>query len=612
VPALFQLTGDRRWLADPFRPTRSRGMDNNDSGGFAPDVAAAIRSEALRAVRAYEQGAAPAVPAPTGIQLLELLELANGEPVPPEYAEMAAEDMGFAPRPPRVAPPNDLRVIVIGAGVAGMLAAIRLREAGIEHLVLEKNEDVGGTWLENAYPGAGVDTPSSLYSYSFAPRAWRNHFGKRDEVEQYLRDVADDHDLRAVIRFRTEVVAAEYDPATARWTVRTNTGEELTALAVISATGVLNRPKIPPIPGLDGFQGWLFHTARWPTDLDLTGKRVAVIGSGASAMQVVPAVAGQVARLTIFQRSPQWIAPNEVYFSEVGAAAHLLMERIPFYRRWYRTRLAWNFNDRVHESLWVDPAWEHPQRSVNATNDAHRRVFTRYLHDQLDGRPDLVAKALPDYPPFGKRMLLDNGWFAALRRDNVELVAEAVEEITTTGLRGSGGTEAEVDVIVMATGFHPHRVLYPMRITGRSGRTLADIWGPENAHAHLGITVPDFPNLFIMTGPGTGLGHGGSQITIAECQIRYIVDLLVTMAERGLRAVEVRGDVERDYTRQHDETHARRIWTHPGMTNWYRNRAGRVVSIMPWRVVDYWRMTREAHLDDFVTEARGAVTAPTP
>lgn len=602
VPVLFQLTGDPRWLAAPFRPTRSRGMDDNDSGGFAAEVAATIRAAAVTAVEAHDSGVAPAVPAPVGPALAQLLELANGEPAPPEYADMVAQDMGFLPESPRIAPPNHLAVIVVGAGVSGMLAAIKLREAGISHVVLEKNDDVGGGWLENVYPGAGVDTPSYLYSYSFAPRDWHTHFGKRDEVEQYLRDVADEHDLRTVIRFGAEVVSATYDPATALWTVRTATGDELTANAVISSTGVLNRPKTPAIPGMETFAGSLFHTARWPDDLDLTGKRVAVVGAGASAMQVVPAIAGEVGRLTVFQRSPQWVAPNSVYFAEVDRAVHLLNARVPFYRRWYRTRLAWNFNDRVHPTLQIDPGWEHQDRSVNAANDGHRRVFTRYLEQELRGRPDLVAKALPDYPPFGKRMLLDNGWYRTLRRDDVDLVTEGVAEITPTGLRGTGGTVVEADVIVLATGFHTHRVLYPMRITGRSGETLADTWGPEDAHAHLGITVPDFPNLYLTCGPGTALGHGGSFITIAECQVRYVVDLLVTMAERHLQAIEVRPEIERDYRQRHDDAHARMLWTHPGMTNWYRNAAGRVVSTMPWRIVDYWRMTRRADLDEYRVE----------
>lgn len=609
LPVLVQLTGDRRWLREPYRPTRSRGMDDNDSGGFAPEVAAEIRQAMLDAVVAHEQGAPVAIPAPTGELMQELLSLANGEPATPDYADMLAEDLGFTRPAPAPALPTGITAVVIGAGVSGMLAAIRLREAGIEHVVLEKNLEVGGGWWENSYPGAGVDTPSHLYSYSFAPRDWSTHFGRRDEVAQYLRDIADAHDLRRVIRFGTEVVSAGYDEQDATWTVRTADGDTVTATVLISATGALNRPRVPEIPGLDTFTGPVFHTARWPSDLDLTGRRVAVVGAGASAMQVVPAIAGTVGALTVYQRSPQWVAPNDVYFDRIDDAVHLLMNRIPCYRGWYRARLAWNFNDRVHPSLQVDPDWEHPERSVNAVNDAHRRVFTRYLESELDGRPDLVAKSLPDYPPFGKRMLLDNGWYRTLRRDDVELVAEGVAEITPTGLVGDGGTVTDADVIVLATGFHTHRFLWPIEIRGRGGVRLADVWGPQDAHAHLGITVPGFPNLFVTCGPGTALGHGGSFITVAECQVRYIVDLLRRMVREDLRAVEVRAEVEREYTRRHDEAHDRMLWTHPGMTNWYRNAGGRIVSTMPWQIVDYWRMTHEADLADFHVERTAPAAA---
>jgi len=602
VPVLYQLTGDRRYLADPYRPTRSRGMEDNDPGGFSPELQAEIRAAAVDAVLAWAAGRPPAVPAPTGEALLELIELAVGEPVPPEYEAMTAEDMGFHVPPVRTAPPSDFRVVVIGAGVSGMLAAIQLAEAGIDHVVLEKNSDVGGTWLENAYPGAGVDTPSHLYSYSFAPRRWSTHFGKRDEVLTYLRDVADAHDLRKVIRFDTEVASAVYRDQ--RWTVTTTDGETLTADAVITAVGQLNRPKVPPLPGMDAFRGPLFHSARWPADLDVTGKRVAVVGTGASAMQIVPAIAERAGHVTVFQRSPQWAAPNDVYFSPIADAASLLMEHVPFYRRWYRTRLSWNTGDRVHASLQKDPAWEHGDRSVNAVNDGHRRVFTRYVEHELAGREDLVAKALPRYPPFGKRMLLDNGWYAAIRRDDVDLVTSPVAAVTPTGVRAQDGTETAADVVVLCTGFEAQKPLWPLSITGRDGLTIADVWGPDDADAHLGITVSGFPNLFLTCGPGTVLGHGGSYITIAECQVRYIVEALVGMIENRLGAVEVLPEVHADYAARHDAAHAAMIWTHPGMRNWYRNPAGRVVCALPWRIVDYWTMTRHVDWNEYALEVR--------
>ncbi|GGF98632.1 putative monooxygenase y4iD [Rhodococcoides trifolii] len=605
VAVLYQLTADRTWLSDPYLPTRSRGMDNNDDGGFDEATAERIRAAALDAVLA----GAIAVPNPSDDQLVEMISAAVGESVPPEFAAMIAEDMGFRVPEVRHAEPNALSAIVIGAGVSGMLASIKLHEAGIDHVVLEKNSDVGGGWFENTYPGAGVDTPSHLYSYSFAPRAWNTHFGKRDEVWQYLSDVASEHGLRDRIRFDTEVSTAVYDDARQGWTVTTVDGEVLTADVVITATGQLNKPKLPIIKGLNTFDGPIFHTAEWPADLDLTGKRVAIVGTGASAMQVLPAIAPKVAHATVFQRSPQWVSSTDVYFSEIGDDVNFLMETVPLYRLWYRARLAWNFNDRVHPSLQVDPEWDHPERSVNAINDAHRRVFTRYIEKELEGRPDLIEKSVPDYPPFGKRMLLDNGWYAALRRDNVTLVADAVAEITPTSVIARGGVETEVDIVILATGFETHKLLTPIDVRGRSGKSIREVWGPEDAHAYLGITVPSFPNLFLTCGPGTVLGHGGSYITIAECQVRYIVDLLISMSDNRIGAVECKPDVETEYVRKHDDAHSTMIWTHGGMDNWYRNDAGRVVSTLPWRIVDYWSMTRQADLDDFTVEPKMSVAS---
>jgi len=616
LAVLFQLTGDSSWLGERYRPTRSRGMDDNRSGGLPDEVQREIVDAVVRAVLAWNAGRPAAVARPEGDQLATLMDFVMGETVPHEYAPLLSEVMGFTaalPRRPETGDTEAFSVVVIGAGIAGMLASARLTDAGIAHVVLEKNADIGGSWYENTYPGAGVDTPSYLYSYSFFPRAWSTHFGKRDEVQEYLLDFADALDLRGNIRFRTEVTSATFDPTTQHWQVRA-TGpdgatQELSANAVISAVGVLNRPKIPPLPGLDSFRGRLFHSAQWPADVDLTGTRVALVGAGASAMQIGPAIADRVASLTVFQRSPQWIAPNDVYFSPVGEHVHWLMEHIPYYAAWYRARLSWIYNDKVHPTLQVDPDWPEETASINAANHGHRSFYERYLTRELEGRPDLVAKSLPDYPPFGKRMLLDNGWYAMLRRPDVELVTAAVTGVTEAGLVDSVGRAHEFDVVIMATGFHTDRYLYPMDITGRSGRTTRDAWGDHDATAYLGITVPDFPNFFIMTGPNTALGHGGSFITILEYQIRYVMDLISTMVEQGLGTVEVRGDVHDEYNRAVDEAHARMVWTHPAMDNWYRNADGRVVAVLPWRIVEYWEMTRSAGLGDYLTEPAGASRA---
>jgi 4-hydroxyacetophenone monooxygenase len=334
----------------------------------------------------------------------------------------------------------------------------------------------------------------------------------------------------------------------------------------------------------------------------VTDKDVAIVGSAATAMQIVPAIADRVSRLTIFQRSPNWIAPSENYFREVSPEVQWLMAEIPCYYEWFRMRLSWIFSDRVHESLQVDPTWPHQERSINATNDAHRRVFTEYLRTELSDRSDLIKKALPTYPPFGKRMLLDNGWFSALKRPNVELLDEPMLGYTKDGVRSFSGQEYKADVVVLATGFEARRFFYPIDIRGRSGRSIRDVWGDDDGRAYLGMTAPDFPNMGFMYGPNTNLGHGGSYIFIAECQSRYLLGLIRQMIRHDIGAIECRVDINDAYNTKVDEAHEQMIYSHPGMNTWYRNSGGRVVTNSPWRIVDYWHMTREPSIEDFECE----------
>ncbi len=613
---LHHLTGDDRWLAEPYAPTRARGLSDHDTGGLSETLQAEIREAAEHAVREWSRGMPPAAPQPSPDHLQYLLSVCVAEDVPAEYARLMQVEMGFEPDPtPTLDPraPDDAEVLIVGAGVSGLALAVRLDQAGVRYTIVEKNDDVGGTWLENGYPGAGVDTPSYLYSLSFFPRNWSTYYGKRDEVLTYLRDVSDRFGLRDRIRFRTEVRGAVWDEDTQRWHVELGhadgSTEQVAVRYLVTAVGLLSRPKLPDLPGMDRFEGPLFHSARWPDDLDVSGQRVAVVGSGASSMQIVPAIAARAGHVTIFQRSPQWAAPAENYFAPVRPEVHWLVRHVPYYHRWYRFRLAWLFNDRVWPSLQVDPDWPHPERSLNATNDGYRAFFTAHIRAELGDREDLIDKAVPDYPPYGKRILLDNGWYAALRRPNVELVAEAVTEVTPTGLRTASGAEHEADVVVLCTGFQAQRLLHPIDIRGRDGRSLRDDWGDDDPHAYLGVTTPGFPNLAFMYGPNTNPG-GGSYIFIAECQARYITDLLVRAIEAGVGSLECRQDVHDEFNRQVDEQHGRMVWSHPGMETYYRNPAGRVVTNWPWRVVDYWERTRAADLDDFLLEpARDAVPA---
>lgn len=610
IPTLLlvvaHLSGDDRWLREPYRPTRTIALNDNDTGGLPEQRQAEIRQAALELLRDIRDGHRAVPDPPDDNRIIEMLSVSLGEPVPAEYGPAMAEDSGFRPPARLSGPPLHARrprVLVIGAGVSGICLGIALRHLGLPFSIVDRNGGVGGTWLANDYPGAGVDTPSHLYSYSFAPRAeWTRYYPKQPEILEYLRGVARDAGLLADVRFHTEVVSAVWDEHTRSWRVRTRDrhGErEEVADVVVSCVGLFNQPVVPRLPGLDEFPGPAFHTAHWDHSVSLAGKRVGVIGTGASAMQVVPAIADEAGEVVVFQRSPQWVAPNANYLRTVHEHVRLLMAQVPGYRAWYRSRLMWMAQDKLHPTLQKDPDWPHPERSLNAVNDKHRVFFTRYLDEQLAGTNGLREKVLPDYPPYGKRILLDNDWFATIRRDDVRLVGHGVREIDGRAVCTDDGGRHEVDVLVLATGFSARRMLHPLHIVGRTGVPLRERWGDDDAWAYLGITVPDYPNLFLLYGPHTNSGHGGSHIFQAESQTNYVVGLLRRMVEDGISSVEVRADVCAEYNARLDAAHAKMVWTHPAMTTYYRNAAGRVVTTIPWRLIDYWAMTRTPDLTEF-------------
>ncbi len=606
---LHQLTGDRAWLQDPYRPARRLGMDPNDSGGFSGQVQDEIRAAAREAILAWDAGRPPAAPQPSGELLVQMMSLIVSEEVPAEYGPMMAAQMGFAgsdvPPAPDTRRRPDFRVTVIGAGLGGLMAALRLKQAGIPFRVLELGDHAGGVWWANHYPGAGVDTPSYLYSFSFFPQNWPGFFARRDDVVRYVDSFIEHFGLAPYIDYDSEVTTAHWDSAAQRWTLDIRSGDgrvrQVETSAVISAVGIFSRPKVPDLPGLDRFEGPAFHSARWPRDLDVTGKRVALVGTGASAMQILPRIAGRAASVTVFQRSPAWVIPVSNYFDTVPEDLHWLFEHVPYYFGWYRFSLSWTFNDKLHPTLQIDPAWEHPERSISRVNDRHRERFTAYIASQLADRPDLLAKCVPHYPPWGKRMLIDNGWYAALKRDDVELITEGVAQITPHGVRTASGTERPADVIALSTGFHTSQYLFPMTVTGRDGVDLREHWEDDNARAYLGIASPGFPNLFFVYGPNTN-GSGGSFLAWSENQVNYIMQLLAAMIEADLGAIEPRADVHDAYNAEVDAAHERMIWTHPGFSTYYRNSRGRVVVNVPWTVLGYWQRLRHADLADYETE----------
>ncbi|CAM4147768.1 Monooxygenase [Bordetella tumbae] len=613
---LVHLTGDRKWLAEPYQCSRIAGLDDNDSGGLPDTIQDEIRNTAYQAILDWKAGQTPALPDPTPQDLVRMLSTSIGEDVPDSYGPMIASWLGLDPefqldQRERFHPREGFKVVVIGAGVAGICAAIRLQGAGIDYTVIEKNPDIGGTWYENHYPGAGVDTPNHIYSFSFAKRDWTKYFALRDEIQGYFLKVVDDFKLRQHIRVSTQCERLAYDESSCTWSV-TVTGpngqtETLVADVVISAVGILNVPKYPSIKGLDTFTGPCFHTARWPADMDVTGKRVGIIGNGASAMQIVPATAGQVKHMTVFQRSKQWAAPFERFKKDVPHSVRFLLREVPFYQEWYRQRLAWVFNDRIHASLQVDASWPHPERAINRRNDKHREYFTNYIKTELGDRQELLDGVLPDYPPFGKRMLMDNGWYRTMTRDNVTLENNHIARVDGNTVWTEDGKQHELDVLIIATGFDAVNFLSSVEVYGRGGESIRERWDNEGAEAYLGVTTPGFPNLFVLAGPNTALGHGGSVVASLEIQVRYVLGLLrQAMDQAGDEhfEIEVRQDVHDTFNRRVQDAHRKMIWTHKGMSNWYCNANGKVVAPTPFRNDDYWHMLRDTRLDDFVVKAQ--------
>lgn len=613
VPALlmvvFQFTGDEKWLRAPYLPTRGKGLTDHDSGGLPRRVQDEVRSAAAEAILRLQDGEEPAIVMPTHDQTTRMMSVCMGEPVGQEYGPMLSSEIArridphlpeLQARPIHV--PEGFKILVIGTGIAGIAAAQQLEDMGVDYTIVDKQPEAGGNWFQNTYPGAGVDTPSHLYSFSFAKNDWGKHFELRDDLQRYFHRVMKDLGALQRVRFGTEVVSATYRDNDKRWDVLVRQGdgheETLVVDVVISAVGVLNQKRMPDIANLETYQGVQFHSSEWPDDLDLEGKRVAVVGTGASSMQISPAIAGEVEHLTIFQRSPQWVAPFDKFLQPIPTELRMLMHTCEIYHAWYWIRLFWQFGDKVIEALRIDPTWEHPNRSVNARNDGHREYFTRYLTKQLKGRPDLVEKTLPDYPPFGKRILLDNGWFATIQRDNVSLVTEYVTDVTPTGLVDGAGDEHEVDVIVWATGFQAARFVSSLDVHGVDGVTLREVWNDDNPRAFLGVSVPGFPNFFMLGGPNSFPGSG-SFMYFMEVQMRYLRELLTTMAEQGITAVDATEAANDTYNELVDSTHARTVWTHPGMQTYYRNSHGRVVFVMPFLNVEYWNMTKELDLADF-------------
>jgi 4-hydroxyacetophenone monooxygenase len=610
VAAVAHLTGEHSLLAEDLRPDPSKIVMMTDDG-YTPEQVARGRDRVADALIRFRNGGCKPGPEPTPEQLRRLIEFVSG-PLDDDHLQLYGEELALggvdqrAPswRASEVAPGRAVKAAVIGAGMSGIAAAQRLRQAGCSVHIYEKNGDVGGTWLENSYPGCRVDVPNHLYSYSFAQTPhWPQFNSTQPVLFDYFRSCVAEFDLEEAISYRHEVEEALWDDERCVWSlrIRDDTGAvtEAEVNVVVSAVGQLNRPSFPDIVGIDSFEGPSFHSARWDDEVDFEGKRVAVIGSGASAVQFIPWLAERAAQVTVYQRTPGWILPIPTYHDDLPSNLRWILRHVPEYARWDRLALFSRLQEGLLPRTVVDPDWDISSGSVSAANDELRQGLTLYYEFAFPD-PALRAKVLPSYPFGAKRMIVDSGVYSnALAAPNVTLETGAIAEIVPSGVAMRDGRTVEHDIIVYATGFSASRFLTPMRVVGREGVDLHARWAGD-ARAHLGLTIPGFPNLFLMYGPNTNIVVNGSIIYFSECEAHYITESVRLLLEKDAAAMDCRPEVHDAYNVMIDTATRARAWGVSDVPTWYRNEHGRVAQNWPFNLFDYWQQTRAVDPDDYV------------
>ena len=610
VATLAHLCGDLTYLDSRLAPDLLKLRE--PQSGYTPeqqDLARGLIMDGLRRFRDH-QGQVPA--RPSREHLHTIMQFIAGEEVSDRYVPLLLEELALdgdelrAPQWTRsaIAPEREISALVIGAGMSGIAAAHRLRQAGITVAVIEKNSDVGGTWFENRYPGCRVDIQNHMYSYSFAQRHdWPYFFSPRPVLHQYFRDCADEFGLMPLIRFNTEVESATWDESAQQWVVvsydSSRQRHEDRAEILVSAVGQLNRPLYPDIPGREEFAGSAFHSAQWDESINLTGQRVAVIGTGASACQFIPAVAKEAGELTVFQRTPPWMIPALRYHETVPAGFNWLLSHVPFYAEWYRFSMFWRGAEGMLPAATVDPEFPPTEQSVSLMNEIMRQMLTEWTNALTEGDETLRRQLTPNYPPLSKRFVVDDGSFAlTLRQPHVTLVTESIAAIEPGGIRSTDGQLREVDVIIYGTGFKASQFLTPMTVTGRQGIDLHQQWSGD-ARAYLGMLVPNFPNFFCLYGPNTNIVANGSIIYFSECEIHYLVECVKLLLANELGSLDPKGDVHDAYNAKIDEANKLRTWGYSSVSSWYKNEYGRTAQNWPFSVLEFWEQTRQPQQSDF-------------
>jgi 4-hydroxyacetophenone monooxygenase len=607
--ALYQATGDAGLKAMRVESQRITG------GLFVRKVLAPEHHAAVKdmAYTLLAEAKLEPVPPPNAVHARHLMETFTGETLSENEFRFGLEELTFDEFPRAVSwnhkPPAEIlagyRVVIIGAGMCGLMAAIQCEKLGIPYLIFDRHRDLGGTWELNHYPEARVDVSSFLYQFKFEKRyPWAEYFASQSESKKYLTHIAKKYGVFDKIRLNSEVTKAVWDGDAKQWQLEyRNQGgvsTPMTARVVISASGLFSTPRLPEIPGIERFRGSIFHTTAWDHGVDLAGKRVALIGNGSTGTQLMPHVARTAKSLTVYQRTPQWVMPVQNYRAKVSPEVSWLFNNVPNYWNWYcfssfLTTQAFQYF-QYHDADWIKTGG-----AISKINDELRATLTEYIAQSVRHDPALIAKCVPKYAPTARRMIVDNGWYEALTRENVELVTEGILEITEDGVVSGDGVRRQQDLIILAAGFEVSRYFWPVPYVGSGGTTLEQAWGKDGPRAFKGVTIPGFPNFFAFYGPNSQPRTGGLY-TWAEIWSRYVGELLVGMIEKRASTIECRTEAFTEYNNRLDEELARLIWHTEGQGGYHVRDHGRSVMHAPWLTQDYHHMLASADFENYVLQ----------
>ncbi|MCP1471465.1 cation diffusion facilitator CzcD-associated flavoprotein CzcO [Sphingobium sp. OAS761] len=620
LAALIQITGDRT-LLHRYGPALEGTHATHKSAFRAIDGEEALEdtdqsvAQELRTRLAAEVGRdrEPVLPKLDRPLFRELVKLVIGSDLPDMSVEPAYQHAGFTTdtriRTPERLPPADFKVLIVGAGMVGINAAIKLQQAGFPYQIVEANSDVGGTWLVNTYPGAAVDTESRIYSYSFEPNSsWTRYYANGPEFLTYLNKVVDKYGVRDRVDFNTRVAGAEWDEDRSTWTLKaTRDGQEVTyeGNVLIMATGPNNGPKYPDVGNMDAFGGRIIHTAQWDDDLDLAGKKVVLVGAACSGVQVAAAVADQVSELAIVMRQPEYLIPNANARAGIDPLEIIAMENIPFVAQWKRMQTLASQMTDMRGMIMIDPEHREKTGGIAPLNDGIRDMCRNHIQQQFPDDPDMVKLLTPDYPVFAKRPILDCSFYDTIKKPNVDLVKGALASFDESAVILADGQRIECDIVVLATGYNMYWGTQ-FEIKGRDGKTLRDIFDPA-PFTYWGMMVPGLPNFVLPAGPYSNLV--ANHAVLGEQHIHYVIELLQTMVDEQLATFEVTQAAADRFVEEADRRLAQTAWVNKGTAHgYYRHPSGKVVLAIPYHNSVIWHKLRQPEMADYQVTKRPDAT----